>query len=644
VTAIDNLSEGHMKNVAHLKGDKRFRFVRLDLREAKATEKIVAGNDVIFHMAAQANIRKSLVDHRGDLDNNLVGMINLLDGMVKHKVNDMIFASCYDAATRALTKEGLKCYDELNVGDEALTVNPGTGVIEWKPVERVNVFEYDGKMVHFKGRSVDALVTPNHKMLIRRTTRYSPTMPLMFEEASFTAKRNTFLYADGTWVGNLGRFAGFTAEFFYLVGLYIGDGYTKKSVQVAKSGLRRQEWLSIARDSKGRFTYLVDNPVRFEGGYKRTVLCIPKTDKSRPFVESALKKLGIEWSDVGPAQMYLYQNPYTNLLQECGHGAKFKHVPKDILACPPQQLRLVLHGILDSDGGRRRSITTTSWQLVQDIAEIMAKLGGSITFKKYAGRTSIIKGRKVKAGESFNISLKFTPKWSIQTARKVSYDDYHGLVWCPTVKDNHNLLVERNGKFLFSGNSSAIYGEATVVPTPEDYMPVQTSLYGASKRAAEAWSQAYSQFSSVRVWSFRFANVVGERCRRGVVWDFVHKLQKNPKELEVLGNGKQSKEYLYVKDCVEGMVTGWRKTKGPVEAFNLGQPRQTLVDEVADIVVKEMKLDGVKRKYTGGERGWIGDNKLVELSLEKMRKLGWEPKTSPEEAIKLTTMWTLANS
>ena len=284
VTAADNLTEGHLENVAHLKSDKRFRFVKLDLRDEKATEKAVAGNDVIFHMAAQANIRKSLTDHRGDLEHNVVTMINLLDGMIKHKVNDMVFAS-----------------------------------------------------------------------------------------------------------------------------------------------------------------------------------------------------------------------------------------------------------------------------------------------------------------------------------------------------------------------SSAIYGEATVVPTPEEYMPVQTSLYGASKLAAEAWSQAYSQFSPVRVWSFRFANVVGERCRRGVIWDFVHKLKQNPKELEILGDGKQSKEYFYVKDCVEGMMVGYRKAQGAVNAFNLGHTKQTLVDDVADIVIGEMGLSGVKRRYTGEARGWIGDNPLVFLSIEKIGKLGWRPETPSDEAIRKTVRWTLSN-
>ena len=204
-------------------------------------------------------------------------------------------------------------------------------------------------------------------------------------------------------------------------------------------------------------------------------------------------------------------------------------------------------------------------------------------------------------------------------------------------------MIEHKVNDMIFASSSAVYGEATVVPTPEDYMPIQTSLYGASKLAAEAWSQAYSQFSPIKVWSYRFANVVGERCRRGVIWDFVHKLKANPRELEILGNGKQSKEYLYVKDCVEGMMTGWRKAPGPVQAFNLGQPEQTLVDGVADIVISEMKLQGVKRKYTGGERGWIGDNKLVELSLDKMKRLGWTPRVPPEEAIGKTARWTLQN-
>lgn len=134
-------------------------------------------------------------------------------------------------------------------------------------------------------------------------------------------------------------------------------------------------------------------------------------------------------------------------------------------------------------------------------------------------------------------------------------------------------------------------------------MPVQTSLYGASKLACEAYSQAFTQFSEISFWAYRFSNVVGERCRRGVTWDFVHKLHSNPRELEILGDGKQSKEYIYVSDCVEGILTGYRKSKSRVNTFNIAVEENLQVDDVADIVISEMGLSGVKRKYTGGPGG-----------------------------------------
>lgn len=199
---------------------------------------------------------------------------------------------------------------------------------------------------------------------------------------------------------------------------------------------------------------------------------------------------------------------------------------------------------------------------------------------------------------------------------------------------------------LVFASTSAVYGEAAVRPTPEDYFPVQTSLYGASKLACEAYAEAYTELAPLKFWAFRFANVVGERCRKGVIWDFVHKLLKNPYELEILGNGRQSKEYLHVKDCVEGMLIGYRKASSKVNIFNIGVDEQTTVDRVADIVIEEMHLDKdkVKRKYTGGPRGWTGDNPVVELSLDKIKKLGWKPKVSSEEAIRRTVRWILGHT
>jgi len=194
--------------------------------------------------------------------------------------------------------------------------------------------------------------------------------------------------------------------------------------------------------------------------------------------------------------------------------------------------------------------------------------------------------------------------------------------------------------FVFA-STSALYGEAQVSPTPEWYSGIQTSFYGASKLAGEAFASAFVQFRPMKFWGFRFGTVLGERCRRGAIWDFEHKLLKNPRELEILGDGKQIKDYFSVKDCVDGVMLGYQKSSAPVNIFNLGLEERTSVDELADTVIEVMGLSNVKRTYTGGPRGWKGDNPVVQLSVEKIKKLGWKPKTSPKEAIRSTAEWTL---
>ena len=226
---------------------------------------------------------------------------------------------------------------------------------------------------------------------------------------------------------------------------------------------------------------------------------------------------------------------------------------------------------------------------------------------------------------------------------RVSMDD-------PTADLEHNLAgtinalqaAAANGvpDFVFA-STSALYGEAEVSPTPEDYSGTQTSFYGASKLAGEAFASAFVQFRPMKFWAFRFGTVLGERCRRGAIWDFEHKLKENPRELEILGDGKQVKDYLSVKDCVDGVMLGYEKSSLPVNIFNLGLRERTSVDEVADIVIDVMGLEGVKRRYTGGHRGWTGDNPVVQLAIERIRALGWRPRSSPKEAIRATAEWTL---
>jgi UDP-glucose 4-epimerase len=205
-------------------------------------------------------------------------------------------------------------------------------------------------------------------------------------------------------------------------------------------------------------------------------------------------------------------------------------------------------------------------------------------------------------------------------------------------------MVQNKINDLVFASTSAIYGEATVRPTPENYMPIQTSLYGASKLACEAYAEVFTQFSPINFWAFRFSNIIGERCRRGVIWDFVKKLSNKPEELEILGDGKQSKEYLYVKDTVNGIMTGYQRSHERVNLFNLAIEENIIVDRIADFVITEMGLNNVRRKYSGGARGWIGDNPIVHLSIDKIKYLGWKPDYSSERAIVSTARWTISNS
>ena len=214
----------------------------------------------------------------------------------------------------------------------------------------------------------------------------------------------------------------------------------------------------------------------------------------------------------------------------------------------------------------------------------------------------------------------------------------HNIVGTLNVLES--MVANNVPDFVFA-STSALYGEAEVTPTPETYSGIQTSLYGAAKLAGEGYASAFTGFSPMKVWAFRFGTVLGERCRRGAIWDFTHKLLENPSELEILGNGKQSKDYMSVNDCIDGIILGHERSSDRVNIFNLGLQEQTTVDELADLVIEEMGLSKVRKKYTGGARGWVGDNPVVYLSTKKVRGLGWKPRMSPADAIRLTARWTL---
>ena len=203
----------------------------------------------------------------------------------------------------------------------------------------------------------------------------------------------------------------------------------------------------------------------------------------------------------------------------------------------------------------------------------------------------------------------------------------------------HNVLEamkENNIEKLLFTSSACVYGDAPPIALSETFGPLlPISLYGAGKLACEGLISSYCHLFGIKALIFRFANVVGTRMGHGVIFDFIQKLRKSPKELEILGDGKQEKPFFLVEDCIEGMLRAFQNSNSPCDVFNLGCDSFTSVTKVAQIVAKEMDLNDVRFKYTGGKRGWPGDVPVVHFNVEKVKKLGWQARHSSDEAVRI---------
>jgi len=206
----------------------------------------------------------------------------------------------------------------------------------------------------------------------------------------------------------------------------------------------------------------------------------------------------------------------------------------------------------------------------------------------------------------------------------------------------YNILesMRINGvKNISFASSSAIYGEANEMPTPETYGPnIPISLYGASKIASESLITAWIGSFGGKAWIHRFANIVGPRGTHGVIFDFIHKLKTDPNRLEVLGDGFQEKSYMSVHDCVTSMLHLIDISKKDVNLFNLGTGDTCSVRRIAEIVVEESKIENVKIEYTGGRRGWAGDVPKTFLNVDKLLSTNFKPTRMSEETIRDTVI------
>jgi UDP-glucose 4-epimerase len=205
--------------------------------------------------------------------------------------------------------------------------------------------------------------------------------------------------------------------------------------------------------------------------------------------------------------------------------------------------------------------------------------------------------------------------------------------------------MRANGiKSIAFASTGSIYGEPDIFPTPENCpFPIQTSLYGASKLAGESLIQAYCEGFGFRSWIFRFVSILGERYSHGHVFDFCKRLLADPKHLQVLGNGKQRKSYLYVQDCIDAMLIAIEKSQDKVNIFNLGTDDVCEVNDSIHWICDYMGLNP-EVSYTGGKRGWVGDSPFILLDSSKIKSLGWVPRISIRDGIIGTLRYLMQNT
>jgi len=189
-------------------------------------------------------------------------------------------------------------------------------------------------------------------------------------------------------------------------------------------------------------------------------------------------------------------------------------------------------------------------------------------------------------------------------------------------------------------SSSSVYGEPGKIPVLED-SPIQpVSVYGATKAACEALMHSYSLLYQIKITALRYANIIGPRLRHGVIYDFMMKLLKDSKKLEILGDGTQTRSYIYIDDAIEATIIAWKTSTGHFAALNVGSKDWITVREIADITTRQLKLAGVEYLFKPALNGigWLGDVKRIALSIDKIEKLGFNPKLDSRAAIQKTVV------
>ena len=657
IVNLDKLTyAGNLENLRSIEKNPNYEFVQGDICNPQLVNSLVrrslgegglTGNvDVIVHFAAESHVDRSILDPAPFIKTNIEGTYVLLEAALKNKIKHFHHVSCYDEKTRAFTRNGLKNYWELSEKDEVLSLDLKTKEIEWKKISKVIIQDYEGKMIRIKSDRIDFFVTPNHRMLLQ-TKRGN----LIFKEAQKLGSRN-FL-PKGVWKGK----KTINRDLMYLLGFFIGDGclaYQEKET-LSLTGLTKQQYLTLSRDKEnGQFTQigLVGSIKKVISKSWRIFLDIPEKDSSRKRVENTLTNLGIDWhSHKGKAGEHLYftSKNFFKIFEECGHGAKEKHIPRWALEEDKENLKALFEGLIDSDGRKTHNstvFTTSSNKLVINFTELCIKLGLTPHIFKKTSKGNFYEGRLIKGGVSYHITVATTersiiPKYGLNHIENISYK---GKIWCVKIPKNKNLLVERNGIFALCGNTDEVFGalELNSKEKFNDTTPYNPhSPYSASKASSDHLVRAYHTTYNLPITISNCSNNFGP-------YQFPEKLIPlaitniiEGKKVPVYGDGLYVRDWLYVKDHCRAIDVILQKGKIG-ETYFIGGSNEDINN--LEVIKKILKLMNKDESIIEHVKDRPGHDRRYTIDWGKInRELGWKPEHNFDEYLKLTVDWYLKN-
>jgi len=408
---------------------------------------------------------------------------------------------CYDEKTRAVTKDGFKTYDQLTPGDTIFSLDMKTGQVQERPVAQVFIFDHIGKMIRLSSRTCDMLITPNHRMLVHmRKGDGNGVGRMKFRTIEECLRRKLLIFpVPKPWNGGFYNPPDtYRIEFhqkyrtriidvhinhlLYLFGLFIGDGccYQGKVTVPTKTMLNKSSYMStVQRDSNGRFVKLLTqehiNDCQKTYDTYEVFFALPEGSKNtaRTNLTSILESYQIDFSTTKNV-IRISSPEIHSLFTQCGTYAKNKRIPKWILQYSANELIWLYKGLKDSDGNhsdRSDVYYTVSPQLAVDYIELCVKLGKLGTLRLRPKRESKIlpQNKIIISSSCFEISTTSKVQSRTFKSRNAKWADYKGKIWCPDIPETHNLLVERNGKLAFCGNSKFGDGAADILPIADLY-------------------------------------------------------------------------------------------------------------------------------------------------------------------------------